>query len=66
MGIFEDFDNDKDRWEVSIYYSKVSPSYYVFRTEEAARGFAGDVIKNGACSIVIIKDRKEVNYANTY
>ena len=37
MGIFEDFDNDKDRWEVSIYYSKVSPSYYVFQDGRSSK-----------------------------
>lgn len=55
-------EQNKNRWKVMIYYTKVEPTIHYFDVEGIAREFAAYAIGHGACHMVLIIDRMEVVY----
>lgn len=53
-------EQNKNRWKVMIYYTKIEPTIHYFDNEFTARDYAGYAIAHGACHMVIIIDRMEV------
>ena len=59
-GDMEEREQNKNRWKVMIYYTKVEPTIHYFDVEGIAREFAAYAIGHGACHMVQIIDRMEV------
>ncbi len=53
-------EQNKNRWKVMIYYTKIEPSIHYFDTEESARELAAHAIGHGAAHMVLVIDRKEI------
>lgn len=55
-------EQNKNRWKVIIYYTKIEPTISYFDEEETARKLAAHAIGHGAAHMVLVIDRMEVVY----